>query len=66
MNFLMRSNKYTMNEQCNKIEKRSGQLKFVLVSSWYTCKSVGGYVSIRTSCSSRLKLRKLLKPIAVC
>lgn len=56
MNFPMRSNKYTMNEQCNKIEKRSGQLKFVLVSSWYTCKSVGGYVSIRTSCSSRLKL----------
>lgn len=25
-----------MSEQCNKIEKHSGQLKFVLVSSWYT------------------------------
>lgn len=56
MNFSITSNKCTMSEQCNKIEKHSGQLKFVLVSSWYTCKSIGGYVSIRTSCSSRLKL----------
>lgn len=62
----MMSSKYTMIEQRNKIEKHSGQLKFVLASSWYTCKSVGDYVSIRTSCSSRLKLWKLLKPIAVC
>lgn len=53
---MMMSSKYTMIEQRNKIEKHSGQLKFVLASSWYTCKSVGDYVSIRTSCSSRLKL----------